>query len=611
MHPVLLILPCGDRERVRDMDVRPLHAVLMVTLAAVLIGLAAYSGTKARQVMGPSDLRVDRVGNLHLRIGQAIFVYDSGHNLVDTYSLDDFGVTGLLGSFEFFADNSLLLVADSLADGASGEKGQLLRCSFSNWRCTPLFDAKQRFRRSFRTWIDHNDNIFLSDTARDAVYWLEAGGGKRNELLGAVEQPGQVRRQRDRLVIANTDGGELLFVPLRDGNFTAKQDWQHIPVDSADNKSRRERRPTDFVHLPSGWYILAKTTNGRRGSVYHYTDAGEYRARIALPDGADPLAIAYHGDTLLVADYAGLAVYRFTASGERLEDLQSPAQRDHLENLQQRKQMFSVIEYASWGVFALALLVGFIVAIRGELRKAKQRRDATPPKTESTAPPRPTTRPHPMEAGIHWLAPKKTALWMGVLLLCTVLLMPLLMIVVAPEGNDPKQVCTRYALNIALWGFTAFMLVIFVPLILKMRTVVRTRLGFRDEWVLVDHGNGTIYIARDEDLIGVNNGFMIDGVTIPTGNPNMALYNSGDLDTWLKPRLARGKTLGPIQQLTWQWHNRRGLFIVSAIGICAGLVLVVAMEAGWLEKHFKDWLDTQPECRKPDPVQNSREEPAK
>jgi len=45
--------------------------------------------------------------------------------------------------------------------------------------------------------------------------------------------------------------------------------------------------------------------------------------------------------------------------------------------------------------------------------------------------------------------------------------------------------------------------------------------------------------------------------------------------------------------------------------ICAGPVLVVAMEPGWLETRFKVWLDTQPECRKPDPVQNSREEPAK
>lgn len=202
-----------------------------------------------------------------------------------------------------------------------------------------------------------------------------------------------------------------------------------------------------------------------------------------------------------------------------------------------------------------------------------------------------------MEASIHWLEPKKTPLWIGVLVVALSLGAPLLMEASFPPGDTPSDQCMHFSVSVVMWSFSAAMLLLFIPLLFFIRGVVNNRLGFRNEWVLVERRSGPVLMARDEDLTRVNNGFIIEGVTIPTGNPRFTLYTRKDLETWLHPRLARGKDLGPMRQLSWQWQHRRGQFILMITAIIAGLALIAAMEGGWMEAQFKDWLENQPECR--------------
>ena len=591
-------LSCNKGVGVRGavMDVKPLHAFVIVVFFMLLVGLAAYSGTQARIIQGPSDLRIDREGQLHVRIGQGIFVYDEFLRLTDNYSLDRFGFDGLLGNFDFFADNSLLLAADRVQSASDADSGRLLRCSFNSASCQPLSSATHRFSTSFRVHIDAGDDIFLADTASDAVYQLDRQGRELEKFPGKLQRPNQLLRTGDQLVIANTDGMELVVVPLVNGSFAAADEWQHIALDSEVNRSRRERRPIDFLRADDGWIILAKHKDMRSGAIYRYSEAGEYQSHFELPAGADPFALAYFGNSIVVADYANLRIYRYDSEGRSQGELDSPAQADYIAQLQQRQVKFRVLEYTSWGVFALALITGFIVAVRGELKKAKRKLLEKELREEASGPAGPTARPHPMDARIHWLSPKKTALWLALLGVGLTLAMPLLIGMGIPETDDPKKICSRYTLNLMVWGFTGMMLLIFIPLLMKMRGMMRMRIGVCDEWVLVDHGNGTVRIAADKDLIKVGNGFIVDGITIATGNPQMTLYDRKELEKWLQPRLDRCSTLGPIQQLSWQWQHRRGLFVLSAAAVVAGLALIVAMESGWLEGRLERWVKTRPAC---------------
>lgn len=578
------------------MNVKPLHVFLIITIALGLVGLAAYSGAQGRQILGPSDLRMDHDGNLHVRIDETIFVYNESIELVDTYSLEKFGIGSLLGSFDFFSDNSILLVADTVTDHSAMKAGRLLRCSVSPPTCAPLDASDLRFGSSFRTHVDNSDQVFLAHTTNDTVYWQDQQGQELSQLKGGLNRPNHLWRYEDKLAIANTDGFELLVVPLSGRTFASRDQWQVISMDSEPNRSRGERRPIDFLQIDSSWYVLAKTSDMRSGAIYRFDTHGNFQSHFALSPGADPMAIAYMGGSIVVADYAGMKIDRYTLKGEQLPALDSVAQREHIENLQHRRLKFALLEYSAWGVFAIAMLAGFIVAIRGEMRKARSKSEKRLEERDVAAV-KPTARPHPMEAAIHWLQPKKTPLWIGALSLLAMLAMPLIMDLALPETEEPERLCIRYSMNIVVWVFTGAMVLILVPLVIKLRTTVSTRIGFRDEWVLVDHGNGSMYIAQDKDLVSVNNGFMIDGVTIPTGNHQISLYDSAELEKWLEPRLAVGSKLGLIQQTRWQWHNRRGLFLLSLLGIILGGALIIVIEMGWLENRFEEWLQTRPECQ--------------
>ena len=131
---------------------------------------------------------------------------------------------------------------------------------------------------------------------------------------------------------------------------------------------------------------------------------------------------------------------------------------------------------------------------------------------------------------------------------------------------------------------------------MKLRQMALTRIGVCEEWVLVDRGNGTVLAARDRDLLRMAKGFIIENVTISTGTPPLSLYDRGDMETWLQPRLDRAGLLGAGKQLAWQWQHQRGQFVIALLLVALGAVAVLGIELGWFQDWFNKWLQSYPAC---------------
>jgi hypothetical protein len=551
-------------------------------------------------------LRIDRLGRLHVRIDDKIFVYNTASTLVDEYALNKFGIEQLYGSYDFYTDNSMLLSpasiqvpagTDGFNKGAPGNTvGKLLRCSPASDNCSAVEKSGQSFKQSFRTFIDQSDDIYLADTASGSVYWLNEEGVIRDELSRKLDRPSQIRRYDDVLVVAHTGGQELILVPLQDGRFAHEKEWQRIATTGPGNRARGETRPIDFTRIDKGWYVLAKTQDMRSGAIYLYEPAGTLRSHFTLPVGADPFALANFGGAIVVADYAGMAVHRYSFAGDHLGYLSSTSQDDYVAGLQQRRRQFTVLEYGSWGLFALALVAGFAIAIRAELNRAKAKAKAAGQPADSSHAPKATGRPHHLDPRIHWLQPKKMPLRLGFLAALLFLLIPVALGLDVFQGDDAASACAQLTMRVVAWSTVGLGMVVMVPVVLNLWRVARTRVGVLSEWVLVDHGDGNIRIARDEDLLRVANGFIIDYTTIPTGTPQLSLYDKKELEQWLMPRLACATVLNPLQQTVWQWHNKRGVFIALLLGVIILLPLAIAVQGDWAKNRFEQWLQTQPEC---------------
>ena len=363
------------------MDVKPLHVILILVLFGGLLALALWGATESRRIQGPSDLRIDRLDRLHVRINRQIFVYNNASTLVDTYALDKFGIEQLLGSYDFYSDNSMLLSpasihapagTDEFNEGATSKHiGKLLRCSLDSGACTALEKSVLSFKQSFRAFVDQADDIYLADTASGSVYWLNEEGGVRHELSRVLDRPSQIRRYDDVLVVAHTEGQELVLVPLRDGRFGDEEDWQRIAMTDPGNRTRSETRPIDFTRIEKDWYVLAKTQDMRSGAIYRYDPTGTLRAHFALPAGADPFALEDFGGAIVVADYVGMAVHRYSPAGDHLGYLSSTTQDEYVAGLKPRLERATALgplQQTVWqwhnkrGVF-IALLLGVIILL--------------------------------------------------------------------------------------------------------------------------------------------------------------------------------------------------------------------------------------------------------
>jgi hypothetical protein len=107
------------------MDVKPLQVILILALFGGLLALGMWGATESRGIQGSSDLRIDRLGRLHVRIDDKIFVDNTASTLVDEYALTKFGIEQLYGSYEFYTDNSMLLSPASIQAAAASACVQL------------------------------------------------------------------------------------------------------------------------------------------------------------------------------------------------------------------------------------------------------------------------------------------------------------------------------------------------------------------------------------------------------------------------------------------------------------------------------------------------------
>ena len=206
------------------MNLKPLHTIVIVMLFLAIGGGAAYLSNRAASIQGPSDLSKDHSGTLYVRIHQKVFVYNPEGNFQNQFDIGPLGIKEVWGGLAFFHNGDLLVSPSLLADTNTGEAGpvrdRLNRCVLSTSSCQVLSGHDRSFRRTFRAFIDSNDQIFLSNSASGKVTWLTSDGNEIDELSQALDHPNKILRDGNQMVVADTDANSLLLVPLGTSQFS-------------------------------------------------------------------------------------------------------------------------------------------------------------------------------------------------------------------------------------------------------------------------------------------------------------------------------------------------------------------------------------------------------
>ncbi len=574
------------------MEIKPRDVVLVLLVFGILLVGIFRFGAAERAQQGPSLLRVNQQGDLYVVFNEKLFRLYADGTHADTHDLKELGVGELIGGIAFFRNGDLLLRSgDSTPNwyeqlliqvrmrqperpkGTPGDR--LTRCNLATLVCVPLKGFEQTFKRTFRIDIDANDNIFIADTGREAVYWLDSEGYAIAELRSGFRLPNQLTRDGDRIVVANTNRNELTFIPLAKGKFAPVGDWSHVKVNVSETKNTGEIWPMDLLKVGSDWLVLSQGHNMMFGDVFRFAEDGSYQTKFNLPDEVDPLGLATLGDEVVVTDYAGLRLLRFSDNGEARGELIVPEIMNYAESVRAARAHYARLQILLWGVFAGALVFGFAIAISGELKR--QRNSSTDRSAERLrgASFSESERPTPDDPGIHWIPLSQSYRRQSKLLLIVMIVIPLGGLLLFIPFLD--ELTENPGSGPVLAGLYALLIAFTIVAVLVLRKSMRNiGVGVVREWIVLRSLSNKVAVGRGSDIGLSSNAIVVADVFVPTGGRKMPTFAPEEWTEWVEPRLTHARKLGAFDMIRWSWKHQRTSNMV-AIG---AFVLIVAWR--WL-----------------------------
>jgi len=412
------------------------------------------------------------------------------------------------------------------------------------------------FDRAFRVFIERDtDTVYLADTSRHRILKLDSTG----KLLATAEGfkfPNQIALVNDKLWIADTNNHRFVAVSPKTESFGKVLSEIAITPDSL------HIWPSAFVQVDRDWWVLAMGDNMSYGRVVRYTDTGVELDQLDMPSGADPLSLALWGDNILVADYGRLAFYRYDRRGVRQVDFSTPSLAALINEKRAEIERWRYAGYSCWVIFALGLLVGFVVAIRQQRQAtaAQEIKDATSDQRFEALP----------AEGV-WIEARRIVRWLPYLFMMLLVLPMALFIPLFFAGKPfPLEL-------LVIAAVMTFSLLLMAKPLLKLSRV-RFKV-FESHIELIDH-EGQRCRSRFEDIMWYTQGsFVLGKQVIPVGKQSQqGIFPKKEIDRWVAPRLLPENKVGAWTMMEYFWNSPDGMMRYSALMLIISVVLCLYLE---------------------------------
>lgn len=361
--------------------VHPLVAVLVIFLTFVAIGVWMWGSGAARNIGGPSELKLDPDGHLYIQIQNQILEHDAKGVFIERHDLAGLGVARLLGATAFFSDGDILLrrgpdprtlsqnirayqrrTNDQSVVPQTPDTG-LYRCDLDSSSCEIFGPDGIDFKAAYSAFIDwRDDEVYIADTTRHLLRKFSASGDPLVEPVGGFKFPNQLLLNDGVLYVANTNFHQIRKIDPHTSTFG--QELGAFNVEPPIAVAAGQTWPSHVARVGDEWWVNNMRNTMSDGGVYIFDDNWRFDRVLPLPPDADPISLlAFRGD-VLISDWKNDRVYRFSSSGKRLEDFTSPGLEQVLQASRTKRLQFTIFSYSGIGLFLLVLGALFIWAAR-------------------------------------------------------------------------------------------------------------------------------------------------------------------------------------------------------------------------------------------------------
>jgi len=554
--------------------VHPLVAVLVIVATLAALGVWAWGSGAAKEIGGPAGLIASPSGHLYVQMQNVLLEHDTEGQFVKRHDLSRLGVERVLGAIGFFPDGDVLLRRGpderTLLDNVraylrlqnenptvsmSPESG-LYRCNLESGECRQFGSSGVDFNAAFSLYIDPADStVYISDTTRHALRKYSGDGEHLGDAEDGLKFPNELVMHDGRLYVANTNHHEIRIVSPETDSFGR----EIVSVDVIPEAASLSRQiwPSHLVRVGDEWWVNNMRSGMNEGGIYIFDDDWNFKARVDLPPGADPIALLPFNGEVLVSDWNNDRIHRVLVNGIRLGDFESPGLHDLVAESVERRWQYQAIAWFALAVLAL-LILGLLV--KGLLTDATKDASEEKPKTQVEFPDE-----------MVWFTPDervarqlRLSAWLGGVLV--VALIPLLIYVMVL--TDFRLATYELALPVVV------ILVIFVPIVWSSHRNTKSAIGIQGDTVTLRNHVGNEVAIPMARVSYSKSAIAGPDSAVFLGQHQLALYDREVLETQVFPRLTGAKSISA-------WDMQMTLIRMGhPQGVAAVVVIVGAFLAG-------------------------------
>ncbi len=327
-------------------------AVVLIIGMMGALGSRLVADNRAQDMEGPDW--ISAVGEtVCISLDRTLYRLTSSGMFLDRVRLSDLGIKGTPADIQALSDGDVLI--------GDRDSGSIHRCNLDTMNCRTLVSPeKQDFQGLYKFYaVEARGQLFITDNDSHRLFVQDLNGsGNPLELEGTdfffpldlwMGQDGLLRvadSGHDRLVALQVEGTSIHEA---DTLLTGKNALKLIG----------RTKPVASTQSPNGdwWVLIADALLGNADLVV-YDSTHELKRKVPLPDGADPLALAWVGKQIVLTDEGLLRIYTVDPETETIQDFGDAEFQSHIQGFRERKE-----GYLKDSGTALTVLILFAAAM--------------------------------------------------------------------------------------------------------------------------------------------------------------------------------------------------------------------------------------------------------
>jgi len=360
----------------RQPQIKPLTALVIITIAAVLIYAYLWANDQLLEVGGPNQMRLDRDANLYIHIAGQLFKLEKSSHAVTQIDLSRFGVYDMVGDFDFFSNGDLLIrkgryqpdmaqgillysrVIDKSEPLSHNNDEGLFRCQLSERICSRFGNVD--FNSAFHLSIDRDDDsVYVSDTNRSIVRKYNSEGSQLALEKNQFWFPNHNMLWEKQLAVADTNHHAIKFLEIDTRQFgkVAHSFGVAAPEFGAKNWV------FSFARVGEHWWVNNMNNQMAYGLIGVFDSNFAFQRMLPLPVDADPNDIAVFDQQVYISDLANNRIYQYDLRGQPMASDLPAAVTDYISILDGKRTNLITLKLIAIVLFVALVVAGFVVAM--------------------------------------------------------------------------------------------------------------------------------------------------------------------------------------------------------------------------------------------------------